>query len=305
MTALKCREVSVRDRTKGRTPGAAYRDPRLTRAGLGEDVYHRSHFVTLGFRMSENSFPAPEDTRCAVIIPARLASTRLPGKPLADIHGMPMILHVWQRAVAADVGPVYVACADRAIANAVTAAGGNAIMTDPTLPSGSDRAFAALEVVDPRGDITTIINVQGDLPAIDPDSIRRALDPLRDPDVDIATLVCPIVDPEERTRSSVVKAVVAWQPGGEIGRALYFSRSAVPWGEGELLHHIGLYAYRRAALERFVRLPPAPLEQRESLEQLRALAAGMRIDVASVAAIPLGVDTQDDLDRARTLLAPA
>jgi 3-deoxy-manno-octulosonate cytidylyltransferase (CMP-KDO synthetase) len=240
---------------------------------------------------------------CAVFIPARLASTRLPDKPLAMIHGVPMIIHVLQRAVAAGIGPVIVAAADREIAEVVTAAGGTCVLTDPALPSGSDRVHAALNVIDPDGRITTIVNVQGDLPTIEPGLIARVLLPLSDPGVDMATLVCPISEPDERTRPSVVKAVVAWQPGDEIGRALYFSRATVPWGDGELLHHIGLYAYRRSALARFVGLPCARLEQRESLEQLRALEAGMRIDVARVTTIPLGVDTPDDLERARAMLA--
>lgn len=250
-----------------------------------------------------SSSPVPAGGRCAVFIPARLASTRLPDKPLALIHGEPMILHVWRRAVAAAIGPVIVAAADAAIAEAVIAAGGRCILTDPALASGSDRVHAALQVIDPDGEIATIVNVQGDLPTIDPALIGRVLEPLADPAVDIATLVCAISDPDERTRPSVVKAAVAWQPGGRIGRALYFSRATIPWGEGELLHHIGLYAYRREALIRFVGLPAAALEQRESLEQLRALEAGMRIDVARVTTVPLGVDTPDDLERARQILA--
>ena len=240
---------------------------------------------------------------CAVFIPARLASTRLPHKPMALIHGVPMIVHVWQRAVAADIGPVFVAAAVREIAEAVTAAGGICVLTDPALPSGSDRVYAALQAVDPEGKIATIVNVQGDLPTIDPTLIKHVLDPLADAAVDIATRVCPISEPDERTRPSVVKAAVAWQSGEQIGRALYFSRAPIPWGEGELLHHIGLYAYRRSALARFVGLPSGRLEQRESLEQLRALEAGMRIDVARVTTIPLGVDTPDDLERARAMLA--
>ena len=243
--------------------------------------------------------------RCAVFIPARLASTRLPDKPLALIHGVPMIVHVWRRAVAARIGPVVVACAEQAIADAISAVGGTSIITDPALPSGSDRVFAALQAIDPDGEIDTIVNVQGDLPTIEPSLIRCALDPLEDEAVDIATLVCAITEPDERTRPSVVKAAVAWQPGEKIGRALYFSRATIPWGEGEVLHHIGLYAYRRAALARFVALPAAALEQRESLEQLRALEAGMRIDVARVTTVPLGVDTPDDLERARRMLAVA
>lgn len=239
---------------------------------------------------------------CAVFIPARLASTRLPDKPMALIDGVPMIIHVWRRAIAAAIGPVIVAAADQAIADAVIAAGGICVLTDPALPSGSDRVHAALRTIDPDGEITTIVNVQGDLPTIDPTLISHVLDPLADPAVDIATLVCAITELDERTRPSVVKAAVAWQPDNRLGRALYFSRAAIPWGEGELLHHIGLYAYRRAALTRFVGLASAALEQRESLEQLRALEAGMRIDVARVTTIPLGVDTPDDLERARAML---
>ena len=240
---------------------------------------------------------------CAIIIPARLASTRLPNKPLALIQGVPMIIHVWRRAVAAGIEPVIVAAADREIAQAVTAVGGTSVLTDPSLPSGSDRVYAALHAVDPEGKIAIVVNVQGDLPTIDPSLIIHALTPLADPMVDIATLVCPISEPDERTRPSVVKAAVAWQPGERIGRALYFSRATIPWGEGEVLHHIGLYAYRRDALRQFVGLPCGRLEQRESLEQLRALEAGMRIDVARVSTIPLGVDTPDDLERARDMLA--
>jgi 3-deoxy-manno-octulosonate cytidylyltransferase (CMP-KDO synthetase) len=236
-----------------------------------------------------------------VVIPSRLAATRLPNKPLADIHGTPMIIHVWRRAIEADIGPVVVACGDRAILEAVEAAGGTAVMTDPDHPSGSDRVWEAVGLVDPAGRHDIIVNVQGDLPTLDGALIRRALDPLAEPSVDIATLVCEIADPAERERPSVVKAVVAWSGGG-IGRALYFSRAAVPTGAGPLYHHIGLYAYRRAALQRFVSLPPAPLEQREKLEQLRALEAGMRIDAAEVHTVPLGIDTPEDLERAREML---
>ena len=242
-----------------------------------------------------------------IVIPARLASTRLPDKPLADLHGRPMIVHVLQRATAAGIGPVVVACADAAIADAVQAAGGHAVMTDPAHQSGSDRAFEALERLDPGGAHDAVINVQGDLPTIDPATIRAAVAPLTDAAVDIATLIAEITDPAERDDPNVVKAVVAFRSGaaaGEppIGRALYFSRATVPAGEGPLYHHIGLYAYRRSALARFVGLPPGALEQRERLEQLRALENGMRIDAALVDTIPLGVDTPADLERARALL---
>lgn len=240
-----------------------------------------------------------------VVIPARLAATRLPGKPLASIHGEAMIVHVWRRAIEADIGPVVVAAGERAIADAVEAAGGRAVLTDPDHPSGSDRVWEAVGKVDPAGRHDVIVNVQGDLPTLDGHLIRRVLDPLAaEPEADIATLVCAIADEAERERPSVVKAVVAWRPEGGLGRCLYFSRAAVPTGPGPLFHHIGLYAYRRAALARFVALPPAPLEQREKLEQLRALEAGMRIDAAEVSTVPLGVDTPEDLERARQMLAP-
>jgi 3-deoxy-manno-octulosonate cytidylyltransferase (CMP-KDO synthetase) len=248
--------------------------------------------------------PPTQGPKALIVIPARLAARRLPDKPLADIHGVPMIVHVWRRAMESGIGPVVVAAGDPEIRDAVEAAGGIAVATDPNHPSGSDRVFEAIETLDPDRRYDIVVNVQGDLPTIEPQLIRRALDPLDDPAVDIATLVCPIEDEEDRTRSSVVKAVVAWRPEGGIGRALYFSRASVPWGEGVLLHHIGLYAYRRPALTRFVALPPGTLEKRESLEQLRALEAGMRIDAAEVRTVPLGVDTPQDLDRARALLAP-
>ena len=236
-----------------------------------------------------------------VVIPSRLAATRLPNKPLADINGVPMIVHVWRRATEAAIGPVVVACGDRAILEAIEAAGGTAVMTDPGHPSGSDRVWEAVRKVDPDGRHDIIVNVQGDMPTLDGAFIRRALDPLTDPTIDITTLVCEIADPSERERPSVVKAVVAWGPAG-IGRALYFSRATVPTGPGPLYHHLGLYAYRRAALERFVSLPPAPLELREKLEQLRALEAGLRIDVVEISTIPLNLDTPEDLERAREML---
>jgi len=239
-----------------------------------------------------------------VIIPARLAATRLPDKPLADIHGTPMIVHVWRRAAAAGVGPVIVAAGDPAIAEAVERAGGRAILTDPAHPSGSDRIFEALGKADPAGAHDTIVNLQGDLPAIEPDDVRAVLAPLAVPAVDIATLVAECTEDYERREPSVVKCVAAFPAGVRVARALYFSRAAVPAGDGPLYHHIGIYAYRRAALARFVALPPSPLEQREKLEQLRALEAGMRIDAALVDRVPFGVDTPADLDRARALLAP-
>ncbi len=238
-----------------------------------------------------------------VLIPARLAAMRLPDKPLADINGVPMIVHVWRRAAAADLGPVFVAAAEKAIADAVEAAGGRAVLTDPGHPSGSDRIHEALGRIDPGGRHDAVVNVQGDLPTIAPETIRAAIPPLDDAAVDISTLVAEIVREEERTNPNVVKAVLSMRdPLRRIGRALYFTRATAPTGPGPLYHHIGLYAYRRAALERFVTLPPAPLERRERLEQLRALEADMRIDAAVVDAVPLGVDTPADLDRARQLL---
>jgi 3-deoxy-manno-octulosonate cytidylyltransferase (CMP-KDO synthetase) len=230
-----------------------------------------------------------------------MASTRLPGKPLADIAGLPMIVQVLRRAEEAKLGPVVVACDDEVIATAVEKAGGRAIMTRADHPSGSDRIFEALGVVDPKGRVRIVVNVQGDLPTIAPADIAAALLPLNDPDVDIATLAAEIKKTEERTNPNVVKVVGTQIVPGRL-RALYFTRATAPAGDGPLYHHIGLYAYRRAALERFVKLPPSPLEQREKLEQLRALEAGMRIDVAIVDTVPLGVDTPQDLETARAML---
>jgi 3-deoxy-manno-octulosonate cytidylyltransferase (CMP-KDO synthetase) len=244
-----------------------------------------------------------------ILIPARMASTRLPDKPLADIHGAPMIVHVWRRAMEAEIGPVFVACAEASIKAAVEAAGGQAVLTDPNHPSGSDRIFEALSRIDPDRRFDAVVNVQGDLPTLDPALIRRSLDPLAEPEVDIATLAVEITREEERHNPNVVKAVAAFARGGTgIARALYFSRATVPANAdgkvGPHYHHIGLYAYRRAALERFVGLKPGILEQREKLEQLRALENGMRIDVALVDTLPLGVDTPAELERARQHLAP-
>ena len=243
-----------------------------------------------------------------VVIPARLASARLPNKPLADIHGEPMIVHVWRRAMEADIGPVVVACAEAAIGEAVTAAGGTAVLTRPDHSSGSDRVFEAIERLDPAGAHDAVINIQGDLPTIGAATIRGVFAPLADPAVDIATLAAEIRDPAERRDPNVVKAAVAFTGAGQVARACYFSRAPVPWAGPDddlpLYHHIGLYAFRRPALARFVGLPRSPLEARERLEQLRALEAGMRIDVALVDTVPLGVDTPADLARARELMAP-
>lgn len=236
-----------------------------------------------------------------VLIPSRLAATRLPNKPLADLHGEPMIVAVWRRAVEADVAPVWIATDTPAIAEAVRAAGGQAVLTAPDHPSGSDRVFEALNRIDADHRFDSVINVQGDLPTVAPATIRAAAQPLSDPEVAIGTAVAPILRQEEREAPSVVKMVGTPLGGGRF-RALYFTRAQAPWGEGPLYHHIGLYAWRREALARFVRLPPSTLEQREKLEQLRALEAGMRIDAMEVAEVPLGVDTPEDLERARAIL---
>ncbi len=234
-----------------------------------------------------------------IVIPARMASSRLPGKPLADIAGVPMIVQVWRRAIAADLGPVLVAAAEDEIVDAIKSAGGEAVLTDPDHASGSDRIFEAIEKADPEGACDTIVNLQGDLPTIDPETIRAVTKPLKDPDVDIATLAAEIEVEREKTDPNVTKAVVSLLGGPQKGRALYFTRATAPTGEGPLYHHIGIYAYRRVALERFVELPPSPLEVREHLEQLRALEAGMVIGVAIVDKVPAGVDTPEDLERAR------
>jgi 3-deoxy-manno-octulosonate cytidylyltransferase (CMP-KDO synthetase) len=236
-----------------------------------------------------------------VLIPARMASTRLPGKPLADIAGAPMIVRVWRQAVAASIGPVMVAAGEREICSAIESAGGKAVMTDANLPSGSDRIFAALQSVDTAAKHDVVVNLQGDLPALDPDYVRKVAHGLT-AGVDIATLAAEIDDPADYDNPAVVKPVVVWDVTGRSGRALYFSRARVPTGEGALFHHVGIYAYTRDALTRFVKLPPSPLEKREKLEQLRALEAGMTIAVTRVDSVPLSVDTPDDLEKARKLL---
>lgn len=238
-----------------------------------------------------------------VIVPARMASTRLPGKPLADIHGRAMIVHVLDRATEAHCGPVVCAAAETEIVDVVTAAGYQAVLTDPDHPSGSDRIFEALNTIDPDGRHDVIVNLQGDLPTLDPALVSTVVDLVESADVDIGTLVSKITDAEERTNPNVVKCVAALDEAHPAARALYFTRATAPHGDGPLWHHIGIYAYRRDALSRFVALPPGLLEQREKLEQLRALEAGMRIDAARVDTVPLGVDTPADLDRARALLA--
>ncbi|MBV1700254.1 MAG: 3-deoxy-manno-octulosonate cytidylyltransferase [Hyphomicrobiales bacterium] len=237
-----------------------------------------------------------------ILIPARMAASRLPGKPLADIHGEPMIVHVWRRAMEAQVGPVLVTADTWDIVAAVQKAGGEAVLTRPDHPSGSDRIFEALNKHDPGARHDIVINVQGDLPTLDPNAIHAALVPLGDASVDIATLCARITREEERDNPNVVKIVGSMLDASRM-RCLYFTRATAPWGEGPLYHHIGLYAYRRQALQRFIALPPSPLEQREKLEQLRALEAGQRMDAMLVDTVPLGVDTPEDLHRARQILA--
>jgi 3-deoxy-manno-octulosonate cytidylyltransferase (CMP-KDO synthetase) len=240
------------------------------------------------------------DIKTIVLIPARMASTRLPGKPLADIAGLPMIVQVVRRAAAAGIGEPVVATDSEAVQAAVEKAGGRAIMTRADHASGSDRIYEALEALDPEHACEIVVNVQGDLPAIDPADIRAALGPLADPQVDIATLAAEIRDPAERTNPNVVKAIGAAVAPGRLHATAFTRADAI--GPGPHYHHIGLYAYRRAALERFVKLPPSANEQRERLEQLRALDNGMRIDIALVKSVPHGVDTPEDLEKARRML---
>jgi 3-deoxy-manno-octulosonate cytidylyltransferase (CMP-KDO synthetase) len=242
------------------------------------------------------------ESRTLVLIPARMGATRLPGKPLLDLAGLPMIVHVLRRAEAARIGRVAVATDSPEIASVVTDHGGEAVMTSPEHPSGSDRINEALVRVDPHGAAEIVVNLQGDFPTIQPEQIRSVLGPLTDRAVDIATLAAEIHVEEERTNPNVVKMVGAPVEPRRL-RALYFTRATAPWGEGPHYHHIGLYAYRREALQRFVALAPSTLERREKLEQLRALEAGMRIDVTIVDTVPRGVDTPADLQSTREILA--
>ena len=242
------------------------------------------------------------ENRTLVLIPARMAATRLPGKPLLDIAGLPMIVHVLRRAEEARIGRVAVATDTREIADVVKAHGGEAVMTHADHPSGSDRIHEALGRLDPEGRADIVVNLQGDFPTIRTDNIAAVLGPLTDPAVDIATLAAEIHSEEESANPNVVKVVGSPLGNGRL-RALYFTRATAPHGEGPRYHHIGLYAYRRAALERFVALPPSTLERQEKLEQLRALEAGMRIDVTVVDTVPRGVDTPPDLETARRALA--
>lgn len=238
-----------------------------------------------------------------VLIPARMASTRLPGKPLADIGGVPMIVRVWQRAVAADVGPVVVACAEKEVQQAVEAAGGRAVMTPAALPSGSDRVWAALNAVDRAFEHDMVVNLQGDLPTFDPACIKAALDAMATTGAEIGTCAAEIEDEAEADNPAVVKVVATWDVGGVRGRAHYFSRSRIPSGKGPWFAHVGLYVYRREALQRFVGLQPSALEIAEKLEQLRAIEAGISIAVGRVEEVPLSVDTPADLEKARAAVA--
>ena len=238
-----------------------------------------------------------------IVIPARLQASRLPGKPLKDICGEPMIVHVWRRAMEAEAGRVIVATDADEIVDAVTRAGGEAVMTRTDHESGTDRVFEAAETVDPDRTCDVVVNLQGDLPTLDPGLIAACTEPLGEPACDIATLAAEIVDKEEREDPHVVKVVGTRGSGNGLLRALYFTRATAPHGEGPLYHHIGIYAFRRPALARFVSLPRSELEHREKLEQLRALEAGMRIDVALVDTVPVGVDTPADLERAKALLS--
>ena len=241
--------------------------------------------------------------RTLVVIPARMQSTRLPNKPLADIGGKPMIVHVWERAEAAAVGRVIVATDSAAIRDAVCAAGGEAVMTRADHASGSDRVCEAAGIVDPGGEFQFILNLQGDLPLLAPELPRQCIAPLLDPGPDIATIAAEITNPHDRTNPNAVKVIGAVTPVPRRLRALYFTRATAPFGEGPLYHHFGMYAFRRVALERFVSLPPSPLERREQLEQLRALEYGMRIDVTIVDTIPSEVNTPEDLELVRGLLS--
>ena len=246
---------------------------------------------------------APGQPRTVVLIPARMAATRLPGKPLLPIAGEPMIVHVWRRAVEADLGPVIVACAEATIADAVRAAGGEAVLTDPDLPSGTDRVHQALGRLDPERRFARVVNLQGDLPTLAPADLASVVEPLDRLGTDMATLVAATEDETERTSPSVVKAVPSLLPDEpSLGRALYFTRATAPTGPGPVWHHIGIYAFTRDAIERFATLPPSPLERRERLEQLRALENGMTIGLKLVARAPFGVDTPEDLERARRTL---
>jgi 3-deoxy-manno-octulosonate cytidylyltransferase (CMP-KDO synthetase) len=239
-----------------------------------------------------------------IIIPARMASQRLPRKPLQLIHGDPMIVHVWRRAIEANVGEVVVACDDEAVARVIKDLGGQAVLTDPDLPSGSDRIWAALEHIDPREKYDIVINMQGDLPDLPPKLLQKVLKPLQNDNVDIGTLGIPFDNDEDRQDPNQVKIILSQSDHKSSGRALYFTRANAPYGAEQAYYHIGIYAYRRPVLAKYISLPVSNLERVEKLEQLRALEAGMRIDVELVDQKPVGVDTAEDLERARKSLDP-
>lgn len=239
-----------------------------------------------------------------VVIPARLAATRFPNKPLADIHGKTMIEHCVDRALEADLGPVIVAAGDAAIRDAVESAGHRAVMTDPDLPSGSDRVHAAVSQIDPDRRYDVVVNMQGDLPAMDPAILRQITEPLADRSIDICTSVSVITDPEDAANPNVVKTIIGFQPGARQARALAFTRATAPAGDGDLYYHFGIYTFQRGALDRYVALPPGVLERRERLEQMRALEAGMRIDAVLIDTVPLTVDAPEDLPPVLAALAP-
>lgn len=271
--------------------------------------YNKLFSLLQSFRMHRRGFGVQEGITLQrytdtpwIIIPARMASTRLPDKPLAMIGDAPMIVQVWRRAVEAGLGPVTVACDGEAIASAVRAAGGEAVLTDPDLPSGSDRIWQAVERGDPEGKHSIIINLQGDLPTFDPALLARLLAPFSEPEVDIVTLAAPITREEEKEAQSVVKPILAAHENNMNNsyQAIDFMRGKAP--SEPMYHHIGVYAYRREALKRFVSLPPSVREQERKLEQMRALDAGMRIACVLVDTVPLGVDTQEDLERARLMI---
>lgn len=239
-----------------------------------------------------------------IMIPARMAATRLPNKPLADIGGKPMIVRAYEQAALSGL-PVVIAAGDPEIVDVVNAAGGRAVLTDPDLPSGSDRIRAALEAVDPDGAHDAVINVQGDMPFADPGLATACAALLHgEPSCDIATLVAPESGPDDRANPDVVKAVLALEDGLRHGRALYFTRSTL-YGDGPVWRHIGVYGYRREALLRFCDAPQSPLERREKLEQLRALEMGMQIWAAVIDEAPISVDNPADLEAARALAAKA
>ena len=236
-----------------------------------------------------------------ILIPARMAAQRLPGKPLADIGGLPMIVRVLRQAEAAAAGRVAVAAGDQEIVDAVQAAGGEAVLTDPALPSGTDRTKAAADALDPERRHGIVVNLQGDMPFVQPEVVSACVALMaREPSCDIGTCVAPEVSPADRTTDSVVKAILAMQPDGRSGRALYFTRSTL-YGDGPIWHHLGIYGYRRDALDRFTAAPPSPLELRERLEQLRAMEMGLSIWAAVVGDAPISVDTPADLEAARRI----